>query len=105
MRGWTRAALVTSLALASTAGAGPSLYVRGYEAPWMAPCPALYAYPVVPGYAWQAPLPYGVPQLPVQGWFGYDPGYRYRMQPGFQFHQPEGRRGFSIEGFTLPGGR
>jgi len=103
MHGWTRAALVTSLALASTASAGPDLYTRVYEAPWIAPYPAPYAYPVVPGYAWQGPVPYGVPQVPA--WYGYDPGYRYRMQPGFEFHQPEGRRGFSIKGFTLPGGR
>jgi len=98
---------VTTLALASAAVAGPSFHVHRYGTPWIlpSPYPVPYAYPVVPGYGWQPPIPYGVPYHPTPGWYGWDPDYLYRQQPGFRFHQPEGRRGFGIQGFTLPGGR
>jgi hypothetical protein len=108
MRTPIRAALVLALAAASSAVAGPSFHVHR-SVPWAYPVPypypVPYSYPVVPGYGWQPPLPYGVPHFATPGWYGYDPDYLYRQQPGFRFHEPEGRRGFDIRGYTLPGGR
>jgi hypothetical protein len=110
MRVWMPAALVLVLAVASTALAWPTARAYGYGYGYAPPClPASCAgpcaYPVVPGYGWQPPITYGVPTFPAPYWYGYDAGYVYRLQPGFQFYEPEGRRGFSIRGFTLPGGR
>jgi hypothetical protein len=111
MRTSTPAAVVLALAAASAAVAGPSFhvhyaapypYVAAYPVPY--PYPVPYGYPVAPGWGWQPPLPYGAPPWVTPGWYGYDPDYLYRMQPGFRFHEPEGRRGFGIRGYTLPGG-
>jgi hypothetical protein len=112
MRVSTRAALVLLLATASAAVAGPSFHVHrspAYVAPHAYPVPYAYAvpyaYPVPYACGWHPPVPYGTPYPPVPPCCAWDPDYFYRQQPGFRFHEPEGRRGFGIHGYTLPGGR
>lgn len=108
MRVSTRAALVLALATASTAVAGASFHVDrspAYVAPYAYPTPYAYAvpyaYPAPYACGWYPPVPYGTPYPLVPPCCGD----LYRQQPGFRFYEPDGRRGFGIHGYTLPGGR